>query len=643
MNALKQYYFCFFIIINTLTLSSHQDAPTVAFTFDFSQTKSWQSNTLHGIHNTNTIPSYNQPDYCTNQNKTYYASLSPQDFQHAFQHTSNANEILNQYQLYAFENFLTFARTLPEYEAYILALHKKIQSNKTFKKQTACMPYFSYSFSLRHETSGFHDFIAAEAQRIINIKKQTSIASTRQTTCYARYQDLDALADQCCQKLQTIAHKNHFNNRLTERIDAINKTRNNNGLCFDYSSLVTHTHADDPDINIFQNRYGTYLDCQLHKELCQIRNEMRQLEYTYPNNAHINILAPTIYHYTAQAKIEQSLSIAFELSDFCHTITHVLANGMQILHDASSAIGRGAQNAASNFVSVEHWQDIATGALQCGLLFADAIGQEDALHYALVLNTTTDDSEALLSTARKYSAYTQGQKNTVMQCLQKTYKTIKTMSWQEVLERGAEIGTTIILDTLAFHAVSGFAHATSTIFRKQLHQALESGSLFTKQHTLEVAGFGKLLIEEGTEISTTVTQFIKNDLASFVQNSKNISHSADIESIAGKIHKNFEHLIKAANTLIKGNNTAAGRAFQKHTIRERSAFVGEITGNAIKNMQQAIAYINKIIKSSESKFTIKNTKSYGNVLDIRLPDGMGARWTSDGKTFIGFLERYTTK
>ena len=40
-------------------------------------------------------------------------------------------------------------------------------------------------------------------------------------------------------------------------------------------------------------------------------------------------------------------------------------------------------------------------------------------------------------------------------------------------------------------------------------------------------------------------------------------------------------------------------------------------------------------------YTVRNTKAFGDVLDVRLPDGTGARWSADGKTFIGFLEKYT--
>ncbi len=117
----------------------------------------------------------------------------------------------------------------------------------------------------------------------------------------------------------------------------------------------------------------------------------------------------------------------------------------------------------------------------------------------------------------------------------------------------------------------------------------------------------------------------------------------DNDNITSKTHKYFERLIKSANEIIKNNNTAAGRAFQKHAIRKGSVFKGEITGNAQKNSEQAMNYIKKILNSSESTFNIRDTRVYGRILDIRLPNGMGARWTANGKIFIGFLENYTIK
>ena len=47
------------------------------------------------------------------------------------------------------------------------------------------------------------------------------------------------------------------------------KHMNHNGKCFNYIAQAPQLSLDDPDIKTFQNNYGTHLDCQLHKELCQ--------------------------------------------------------------------------------------------------------------------------------------------------------------------------------------------------------------------------------------------------------------------------------------------------------------------------------------------------------------------------------------
>jgi hypothetical protein len=112
---------------------------------------------------------------------------------------------------------------------------------------------------------------------------------------------------------------------------------------------------------------------------------------------------------------------------------------------------------------------------------------------------------------------------------------------------------------------------------------------------------------------------------------------------AGSIWGSTENLMNAAKTQGNGGVTPVGRAFQKHAGDPSRAgtFSGEVTGNAAKNTQQGTQYLNDILGNPDSAFTVRNTKAYGDVLDVRLPDGTGARWSADGNTFIGFLERYT--
>ncbi|WP_196595098.1 hypothetical protein, partial [Pectinatus frisingensis] len=116
-----------------------------------------------------------------------------------------------------------------------------------------------------------------------------------------------------------------------------------------------------------------------------------------------------------------------------------------------------------------------------------------------------------------------------------------------------------------------------------------------------------------------------------------------IEGSGNAVWGSSQNLAESAQVLAKGNNTAVGRAFQKHATREGTAFTGEITGNAAKNTEQGMEYLNKILNDTNATYTVRDTNAYGKVLDVRLPDGMGARWSADGKTFIGFLERFSTK
>ncbi|WP_085832445.1 hypothetical protein [Clostridium merdae] len=104
-----------------------------------------------------------------------------------------------------------------------------------------------------------------------------------------------------------------------------------------------------------------------------------------------------------------------------------------------------------------------------------------------------------------------------------------------------------------------------------------------------------------------------------------------------------EGLTKVAGAPGKGGVTPIGRAFQKHAGNAQRAgtFTGEVTGNVAKNTEQGINYLNQVLDNPNSTAAVRNTKAYGDVLDVRMPDGTGVRYSADGKSFIGFLEKYT--
>jgi hypothetical protein len=134
----------------------------------------------------------------------------------------------------------------------------------------------------------------------------------------------------------------------------------------------------------------------------------------------------------------------------------------------------------------------------------------------MIETLTTDNSDACLVAEEKYRARMQVQNDAIKE----TYNKIKEMPWQEVLEHGSEIGTTMILDTLAFHAVGGLASRGGNLVIEELSSAIESGAILTEEYAVEVAGFGKLMIEEGVEVSSVVNQAVKNDATVLAKNIK---------------------------------------------------------------------------------------------------------------------------
>jgi len=95
--------------------------------------------------------------------------------------------------------------------------------------------------------------------------------------------------------------------------------------------------------------------------------------------------------------------------------------------------------------------------------------------------------------------------------------------------------------------------------------------------------------------------------------------------------------LKAGNTLGEGGFTAVGRALQKHGSRTGSLFP-KATGNAAAINAQGEAVLNGILTNPSASSVIRHHARFGNVLEYRIAGGQGARFSGDGKTFIGILE-----
>jgi filamentous hemagglutinin len=108
-------------------------------------------------------------------------------------------------------------------------------------------------------------------------------------------------------------------------------------------------------------------------------------------------------------------------------------------------------------------------------------------------------------------------------------------------------------------------------------------------------------------------------------------------SVAAKgASRSLDELSQAAMAADRGGLTAAGRALQKHGGREGSAFPG-VTGGPGAINKQGQFVVDDILTSPGSTNVTRNHARFGEVTEIRAPDGRGVRYGPDGK-FIGFLE-----
>ena len=98
-----------------------------------------------------------------------------------------------------------------------------------------------------------------------------------------------------------------------------------------------------------------------------------------------------------------------------------------------------------------------------------------------------------------------------------------------------------------------------------------------------------------------------------------------------------------ATTANKAGLSPVGRAIQKHTGREITGFAVGKTGHAATNSTNGAKFLEELLTNPNSSYAVKNHAVHGQVLNVRLPNGLGAQWTADGQKFIGLLEAYTPK
>jgi hypothetical protein len=91
---------------------------------------------------------------------------------------------------------------------------------------------------------------------------------------------------------------------------------------------------------------------------------------------------------------------------------------------------------------------------------------------------------------------------------------------------------------------------------------------------------------------------------------------------------------------IKGCRLSHGaRALAKHVDRSSDGFWGVLQGTDSDKNERAMDIINRFIGNC-CWMNIHIVPPHGEVFEIRVAQGYGARWSRDGTKFIGFLEPY---
>jgi hypothetical protein len=90
----------------------------------------------------------------------------------------------------------------------------------------------------------------------------------------------------------------------------------------------------------------------------------------------------------------------------------------------------------------------------------------------------------------------------------------------------------------------------------------------------------------------------------------------------------------------KGGTSRAGRSFQSHAFGSNRSgiYYGEKTGDAKQNTLQAARFLNTILNGKSADIRMYNHPAYGDIIEIQLPNRLGARWKNNGNFFIGFIE-----
>ncbi|HAS46289.1 MAG TPA: hypothetical protein DCS93_37760 [Microscillaceae bacterium] len=114
--------------------------------------------------------------------------------------------------------------------------------------------------------------------------------------------------------------------------------------------------------------------------------------------------------------------------------------------------------------------------------------------------------------------------------------------------------------------------------------------------------------------------------------------SASVSDVGG-LPPLRDHLLASFGAYHKHSLSVGARAWCKHANRSEDNFWGKVKGNDDYKNRMAELILQKLLTQYTWWNVFKHYK-HGVVYEVRVPSGHGARWSTNGTIFIGFLEPF---
>ena len=182
---------------------------------------------------------------------------------------------------------------------------------------------------------------------------------------------------------------------------------------------------------------------------------------------------------------------AFSFSDMAYTFCQSFSKLCNVAYRASSAVVKGSYRALKTVTTVEHWKEFATNFAQVAFIAFNAEVELNQLDAALVCS----DQE---HRRKVFERFTEQGIKTIEQfstALEQTKKQLAEMSWEQLMEKGTEVGATLLFDTMLLQGASWGASVAGKNFLNQMNGYLAAAPEIAEAYCTQAAGIAKAVLE----------------------------------------------------------------------------------------------------------------------------------------------------